>query len=149
MPYASLPDRIKSCSTPADNGCWVWNRKLTTAGYGRTPYQGKSMYAHRLAYVAFKGQIPDNMHLDHLCRNPACVNPEHLEAVTHKVNVQRGLRGVLNPQRLVTYCKHGHEFTEKNTYWKLNPNTDRKTRMCITCKNFRKTKAYRSLFWQL
>ena len=144
MAYASLPDRIKACSTPADNGCWVWNRKLTTAGYGRTMYEKKSVYAHRLAYVAFKGTIPKGLFLDHKCRNTACVNPDHLDPVTHTENVQRGLRGALNPQRLATHCKHGHEFTEKNTYWKLNPNTDRKTRMCITCKNFRKTKAYRS-----
>lgn len=81
---------------PADvmTGCWLWRAGKTAAGYGqfgkgRLP--GGSHRAHRLAYWLVIGPVPDGKELDHLCRNRACVNPAHLEPVSHGENVRRGL----------------------------------------------------------
>jgi hypothetical protein len=73
--------------------CWIWQRSLTTAGYGQACYQGKKIGAHRLSYQFFKGNIPVELEIDHLCRTPKCVNPDHLEAVTPRENQKRAYRG--------------------------------------------------------
>ncbi len=86
-------------------GCWTWTRNLSRGGYG--PY--------RRYYVRLKGPIPKGLHIDHLCRNRACCNPLHMEAVTQREN---SLRGVGSPavNARKTHCDHGHEFTVENTY---------------------------------
>lgn len=73
--------------------CWLWTSTLRR-GYGRfwiAP--GRFVPAHRFAYELLVGPIPEGLELDHLCRNPACVNPAHLDPVTHRENVRRGKRG--------------------------------------------------------
>jgi hypothetical protein len=82
--------------------CWDWTGYKDEKGYGRIYKEGLNKYAHRYAYEHFVGPIPDNLEIDHLCRRRCCVNPEHLEAVTHRVNVARGTSPsakyiVLNP----------------------------------------------------
>jgi hypothetical protein len=67
-----------------------------------------------VAYELFVGPIPEGLELDHLCRNPSCVNPAHLEAVTHRENVRRGDLHLVFGSR--THCTMGHEFTDENTY---------------------------------
>lgn len=81
-------------------GCWLWNHNLTTAGYGRYSVgEGRRIYAHRWMYEKVKGPIPENLPLDHKITCPKrCVNPDHLEAVTSQVNVQRGHRAILTPE---------------------------------------------------
>lgn len=71
------------------NGCWEWRGQRSTTGYGRICF-GQWRYAHRLAYEYFIGPIAPGLELDHLCRNPLCANPNHLEPVTHKINMERG-----------------------------------------------------------
>ena len=71
-------------------GCWVWTGARNPCGYGELSFQGKHWRAHRLMYVTFVGSIPARASLDHLCRNRACCNPEHLEPVSHAENVARG-----------------------------------------------------------
>jgi HNH endonuclease len=70
-----------------DTGCWVWQRAKTTAGYGQMYVDGKMAYTHRVFYEGYVADIPAGLVLDHLCRNPSCCNPDHLEPVTFAENV--------------------------------------------------------------
>ena len=95
-------------------GCWLWIDKLDPCGYGR----GMSLrvgvkhhqLAHRIAWILFKGPIPSKTELDHLCRVKRCVNPDHLEPVTRKVNAERA--APFNPNKLKTECKRGHPLDD-------------------------------------
>lgn len=70
-------------------GCWWWMGAKDTNGYGSVSWQGIQMLAHRVSYALAKGPIPTGLVIDHLCRNKACINPEHLEAVSQKTNCMR------------------------------------------------------------
>ena len=86
-------------------GCWLWIGSKNAWGYGSfKSFAGR--YAHRFSYSIFKGPIPEGHMLDHLCRNPGCVNPRHLEPVTSKENCHRGLNGPV-------LCPHGILGIEK------------------------------------
>jgi hypothetical protein len=89
------------------SACWVWSGKLTKDGYARTSHNGKTVRVHRLAYELWVGSIPEGLEIDHTCRNRACFNPEHLEATTHTINVQRGRHGWKGRR---THCPRGHSF---------------------------------------
>jgi hypothetical protein len=80
-------------------GCWIW-QKAKAQGYGQTCHHGKVWGAHRWYYTQAKGPIPPGMWIDHLCRVKACVNPEHLEAVTPGENTRRGLNGTLSLEQI-------------------------------------------------
>lgn len=109
------------------DGCWEWRGTRAKFGYGMVTILGVPQVVHRITY----GPIPDGLEIDHLCRNPCCVRPDHLEAVTHKVNMERGL--VANK----TQCRNGHEYTEKNTY--VAPTG---SRQCKECRNIRARARY-------
>lgn len=91
--------------------CWLWNASLTNQGYGQVWMKelGRPASAHRWAYERLVGPIPVGLSLDHLCRVRNCVNPAHLEPVTHAENMRRAAG-------LKTHCPWGHEYTEENIY---------------------------------
>ena len=96
-------------------GCWIWTAARQKGGYGSIGSGlGSTILAHRYAYQLFVGDVPDGMELDHLCRNTACVNPNHLEAVPHRVNMLRGLT-VAAAHAAKTCCPRGHAYDEANT----------------------------------
>jgi len=79
-----------------NSGCWLWNGSMTNNGYGLasvggSPGKARNIVAHRAVWFIMRGDVPDGLVLDHLCRNRGCVNPDHLEIVTQKENVARGV----------------------------------------------------------
>ena len=99
--------------------CWLWKAGKTIDNYGRFKLNGKTQRSHRLSFEFHKGKIPDGLQIDHLCKNRLCCNPDHLEAVTCKENINRGLTGYNtknNVNKKKTHCKRGHEYTPENTY---------------------------------
>lgn len=73
-----------------ENGCWIWQRSLGEKGYGVVRVDGRLVGAHKAYWERENGPVPDGLELDHLCRVRKCVNPAHLEPVTHRENVRRG-----------------------------------------------------------
>lgn len=98
-------------------GCWFWLRYKDPNGYGKIGINYKVYLVHRVSYETFVGKIPKGLDLDHLCRNPSCCNPKHLEPVTRAVNLKRGIGGKLAALRALakTHCPQGHPYDEINT----------------------------------
>jgi hypothetical protein len=122
--------------------CWIW-RGQKSGGYGKVQLpdrDGKRFadMAHRFAYKLLVGEIPDGLHIDHLCRNTLCVNPAHLEPVTSAVNVLRGI-GPGAKNAVKTHCKHGHQLSGSN----LVPRKGNKGRIARECKACRRNKQIR------
>lgn len=112
--------------------CWEYDG-ARHHGYGWFSYRGKPRGAHQVAYLLFRGPLPEGTEPDHLCRNRACFNPDHLEAVTHQVNSIRGGAGQNNATK--THCPQGHEYTPENTY--IGTRATGTYRDCRTCRKAR------------
>ena len=127
--YEAATERYLSMRPSApDDSCWEWTGSRTALGYGRFKFFGTTLYAHRMAYYISHGTLPDG-EIDHTCRHPWCVNPKHLEDVTHRENVVR------SPSKHKSYCDHGHEMTPANTYisQRFDGRWHWEQRTCRTC----------------
>lgn len=112
-------------------GCWLWTAG-TSKGYGQF-LNG----AHRVSYEMLVGPIPEGLHIDHLCRVRACVNPDHLEPVTRKENILRGVGApAVNARK--THCSQGHPYNDENTYAYTYANGKESRRDCRACQRERK-----------
>ena len=120
--------RLMAKTTTDENGCINFHGAKARGGYGFVRVDGKNLYTHRVAYESQVGMIPEGMVIDHLCRNPACVNVEHLEVVTPQINTLRGTSHQARNAKK-THCLHGHEFNEENTHI-----DKRGSRICRSCK---------------
>lgn len=100
--------------------CILWSGYKNKGGYGQTTYQRKTLRTHQIAYLLTYGEIPEGLHIDHLCSVRACMNPAHLEAVTQLENGRRA-------GERQTHCINGHEYTAENT------RRQKTGRSCATC----------------
>jgi hypothetical protein len=101
--------------------CWIWNGAKDETGHGRLKINCIQVSAHRVSYEWKHGSIPDGMDAHHKCFNPACVNPDHLQILTHSQHIS-----LHRPFK--THCKRGHEFTPDNLY-----NSKSGKKKCIKC----------------
>lgn len=128
--FPKTPDRDRFLAKIDRSGeCWLWTGELDPHGYGRFSYKGGKGFAHRASWQFFVGPLPDHLAIDHLCRVRNCVNPAHLEPVTHGENTIRATRiRVINHPA----CVHGHEFTPENTFIRADG-----ARGCRICRRLR------------
>lgn len=105
------------------SGCWLWNKSTDVNGYSQFSIRGQMMKGHRFIYEIYIGNIEDGLEIDHLCRVRHCVNPEHLEAVTHAENLRRMPRH--RTEQWQSSCKNGHPLTEGNYFIRSDSGTKR------------------------
>lgn len=128
-----LAERFDEKIERHESGCWLWTGFVDKAGYARIREAGRSspvLYAHRYSYERFVGQIPDGLHIDHLCRVKRCVNPGHLEPVTREENLRRGKRPY-QVRAISIRCGRGHPRGEHTLF-------RRSTGQVVYCKACRR-----------
>lgn len=129
------PDHFWARTRRTATGCWEWAGRRRS-GYGRVYHNGRTVQAHRLAYTLANGPIPSGLTIDHLCRNRACVNPAHLEAVTMRVNILRGMSPPAKNARK-TRCVRGHLLAGSNLVEYALPR-----RRCRACMQLRRSERH-------
>lgn len=97
-------------------GCWDWLGDMNQKGYGRLFYNGKKHSAHRVSFEMFNGPISEDLEIDHVCENRKCVNPAHLQQITHRQNIRNGR--LMKSRRIPkTHCPQGHPYQGDNVLW--------------------------------
>lgn len=136
MPRREPADVRFWCKVEKTETCWLWTAGRNDDGYGLFWDGTATVRAHRWAYEALVGPIPEGLHLDHLCRVRHCVNPAHLDPVTNAVNAARGEPGVHVREKAaaITHCPKGHEYSTANTRT-YKTGAGRTSRRCRTCGN--------------
>ncbi len=131
----TVMDRVmESVAIDPDTGCWVWTKSLERNGYARMSVGHKVDGVHRITYKERHGYdaIPDGYEIDHLCRNRACCNPDHLEAVEHRENIMRSPIAVARINADKTECWRGHPLSGPNLH--TNARGHRSCRACSRIK---------------
>lgn len=130
---ATLPWRMAAKIVPDEaTGCWNWTGTKSDSGYGRVSIDGRAHQAHRIAYEILRAQIPDGMQIDHLCRNRACLNPDHMEPVTQRENIMRGESvSARNARR--NHCNRGHEYVQGSFI--MERSKSGLMRRCLICQD--------------
>lgn len=141
--HAEAWGRVEANIDITDDGHWLWtgptypSRGLT---YGRFYIPPHRVGAHRVTWVLFNGPIEDHLEIDHLCRVPLCVNPEHLEPVTHLENIRRAMPYIMEKRwaKTADACKHGHPWKPETTrrHWKGGRGW-----ACLICKRISSAKS--------
>jgi hypothetical protein len=125
-----------------DDDCWPWVGARNQKGYGVFEIQGRRTVVHRFSYELVNGPIPSKLVIDHLCRNTSCVNPAHLEAVTNRENILRGIGPSARAAR-ATHCPKGHPYSGANLY--VAARGDRQCRTCIQKRHEREAEHRKAL----
>jgi len=133
----SILDRLGDKMLVGD-GCWEWTGAKQRGGYGHLSIDGRSIGAHRVVFELLKGPIPAGLDLDHLCRNPGCVRPDHLEPVTRQVNLRRAPEMAWGHRGRWTECRKGHPLSGDNLKIQASG-----ARACRACERERERQYYR------
>ena len=122
--YRKFFEKMRVSSTRFYNStaCWEWVGSISTCKYGTLVEMG-TRSAHRVSYMLFKGEIPSHLEVDHMCNFRLCVNPLHLQLLTHQDNIRRKFENM-------THCPKGHEYTPENTYYGKG-----RGRICRKCRS--------------
>ena len=119
------------------DSCWLWKGHTHHRdGYGRVMLKGKVRQAHRISYELLRGPVPEGTELDHICRTKNCVNPDHLRAVTQRVNSIENRGGPVAASAAKTHCLRGHPLSGENLKNSVRAN-GRMTRDCRACMRLR------------
>ena len=137
-----LARALEKIEPEPNSGCWIWIGTRVPKGYGRFwvgPEQGPALQAYRFIYESLRGPIPDGLVLDHLCRNPPCVNPAHLRVVSNRDNILAGTSLIADNARK-ELCMRGHNN------WVVLAGRWGPRRDCLTCRTLRSKEGRRRLY---
>jgi len=139
-PVQPIEERLVPKIDFTQGDCWIWIGARQSRGYGSVHVRGRNQLAHRVVYEQLVGPIPPQRDVDHLCRNPSCVNPAHLEPVSHRENNLRGV-GPIPENAAKTHCIYGHAFDKQNT--RIYADGKRRCGVCTRARARRRRRAIR------
>lgn len=122
---------LSNVSVDKESGCWNWNKSKNQKGYGHIKVKEKGLKPHRIVFAEFNGEIKEGYVIDHICKNRACCNPDHLRQVTLKENTLENSNSLQAINAKKTHCIRGHAFSVENTY--INNSKEGIKRQCIRC----------------